>query len=311
MTTRNTDNDTPSSKRVITFTGNLVAETTYYVDDWEPGKTSRATEERFQVGGKGINVSKMLRRLGADTTALCFPGGVFGDACRDWLEEQSIPYAAFAEKCVTRSGSIIRSSLKPELSILGLDSRVSIEAVRACVDFLESIDGPFVLAVCGVIPNWDGDQWQPFRDWIQRRGAQVTLALDTYGEGLDWLVRQSPSLVKINRDELEMLVEPDEQAVDTPDLLEQVSRQFNCPHWIITNGEKEIWRKQGDKLATSIQPREAHCVSAVGCGDVFFATLLDGLFNHAERGQPGVLERAAEYASRNAESSGIADFEMD
>ena len=37
---------------IITFTANLAAETTYYVEDWGPGQTSRATRERFQVGGK-------------------------------------------------------------------------------------------------------------------------------------------------------------------------------------------------------------------------------------------------------------------
>ncbi len=296
---------------IITFTANLVAETTYYVDDWDAGKTSRAAEERFQVGGKGINVSKMLRRLGAETTAMCYPGGLFGGSVQDWLDRHSIPFAAFPDGCVTRSGSIVRSPDKPELSILGLDSQFSTEAVQSCGNFLEKSDHPFTLAICGVIPGWTGDQWQPFRDWIPQRGENVTLALDTYGDGLDWLVSQNPDLVKINRDELEMLVEPDQRALDTPVLLEQVASQYNCPQWIITNGEKAIWSKRRNESALSIQPKQVDCVSPVGCGDVFFATLLDGLYNRSEEPQGETLKRAAEYASRNAESHGIADFELD
>ena len=112
------------NQRVITFTANLVAETTYYVSDWAAGKTSRATGERFQVGGKGINVSKMLMRLARDTTAICFPGGIFGEYCRSWLDAEGIPYRAFTRGCATRSGSIIRAPGKPEISILGLDCRL-------------------------------------------------------------------------------------------------------------------------------------------------------------------------------------------
>ncbi len=86
---------------IYTFTANLVAETTYYVDEWGAGKTSRASKERFQVGGKGINASKMLRRLEAETTAVCFPGGVFGEYCQLQLEQDNIPYKGFTKGCIT------------------------------------------------------------------------------------------------------------------------------------------------------------------------------------------------------------------
>ena len=57
---------------ILTLTGNLLAERTLDFEAWEPGRTQRARTESFQVGGKGINVAKMLRRLGAPHTALCF-----------------------------------------------------------------------------------------------------------------------------------------------------------------------------------------------------------------------------------------------
>ena len=53
-----------STPHVFTLTGNLLAERTFQFASWEPGRTQRATGESFQVGGKGINVSKMLNRLG-------------------------------------------------------------------------------------------------------------------------------------------------------------------------------------------------------------------------------------------------------
>jgi 1-phosphofructokinase len=71
-----------AAPHIFTLTGNLLAETTLEFASWSPGKTQRASGETFQVGGKGINVSKMLTRLGAANTALCFTGGAAGSAYR-------------------------------------------------------------------------------------------------------------------------------------------------------------------------------------------------------------------------------------
>ena len=61
-----------ATPHIFTLTGNLLAERTVEFDGWSLGKTQRAVRESFQVGGKGINVSKMLSRLGTPNTALCF-----------------------------------------------------------------------------------------------------------------------------------------------------------------------------------------------------------------------------------------------
>ena len=63
-------------------------------------------------------------------------------------------------------------------------------------------------------PDWTSDQWQPLREWISHRDSKVDLAIDTYGEGLRWFVKQSPDIVKINRDELVTLFDEDVSAND-------------------------------------------------------------------------------------------------
>lgn len=71
----------PDAPAIFTLTGNLLAERTLEFDRWTAGKTQRAGRETFQVGGKGINVSKMLTRLRVPNTALCFTGGAPGAEC--------------------------------------------------------------------------------------------------------------------------------------------------------------------------------------------------------------------------------------
>ena len=49
------------------------------VDDFELGRTNRAVSERLYAGGKGINVSFVLKNLGFESTALGFSAGFTGE----------------------------------------------------------------------------------------------------------------------------------------------------------------------------------------------------------------------------------------
>ncbi len=296
--------------RTVTFTANLLAETTYEFSRWNEGKTQRAKSESFQVGGKGINVSKMLNKLGADNQALCFPGGDFGPACERWLAEQEIETLAFHEGCVTRTGSVIRSGGQDETTFLGVDSVVSEDAIREAVAELDAIEDPFIFAVCGSVQNWEDPMWDCLRDWVSERGDEVTLVVDNYGPSLPWFARQKPELVKFNRDELELLFEGEERKLDTPTLLKKARFRFSCDRWVVTNGAETIWVLDGEGEAVSFEPKKVKCVSPVGCGDIVFATLIDCLYNRSGYSLLEAAQLASDYASRSAAMPGIAEFDL-
>src|SRR5437016_3390897 len=114
----------PPSPHFYTLTGNLLAERTLEFAHWEPGHLQRAQRETFQVGGKGINVSKMLNRLGAANTALCFTGGATGDECEAWLHERKFVFRAFRGARATRAGTVVRDATgrQRETTFLGPDA---------------------------------------------------------------------------------------------------------------------------------------------------------------------------------------------
>lgn len=98
---------------ILTLTGNLLAERTLDFETWEPGRTQRARAESFQVGGKGINVARMLRRLGAPHTALCFAGGATGAECEAWLQARGFHHRVFRTTGATRVGTVVRAPNRP------------------------------------------------------------------------------------------------------------------------------------------------------------------------------------------------------
>lgn len=296
--------------KVITFTANLLAETTYEFASWEAGKTQRAEGETFQVGGKGINVSKMLNRFDAENLALCFPGGAFGPVCERWMEDQGIKTLAFRDGCETRSGSVIRVPRAEETTFLGIDSAVSEESIREAVAQLKAIDEPIVFAVCGSVQGWTDPKWDILREWIELRGERVRLVVDNYGPSLPWFAKQNPELVKFNRDELELLFEGSEKELSTDVLLGLARERYGCERWVVTNGASEIWVADGDCEPVAFSPREVECISPTGCGDVVFATVIDCLYNRDGYSLLEAAKLAGEYGARNAAESGIAEFEL-
>ena len=57
-----------------------------------PGQINRAESETIYPGGKGINVSLFLQRLGEETRALGFAAGRIGQTIRDLLDDLHCPH---------------------------------------------------------------------------------------------------------------------------------------------------------------------------------------------------------------------------
>ncbi len=64
---------------IYTVTFNPAIDYVVHFDQLRPGEINRNEAEEFQFGGKGINVSNVLRTLGIDTVALGFVAGFIGE----------------------------------------------------------------------------------------------------------------------------------------------------------------------------------------------------------------------------------------
>jgi 1-phosphofructokinase len=282
--------------QLFTLTGNLLAERTLEFEKWAPGQTQRAIRETFQVGGKGINVAKMLDRLNAKNTALCFTGGTTGAECENWLRVHGFTFRAFATKEPTRAGTVVRGGGHAETTFLGPDVPPDASAVRACAEFLEAQPDGHVLALCGSFPGWAGTDFDPLRAAIVRWLQRGVVVADTYGPPLAWLFTQPLDLIKVNAAELR-----------TSGLAPRDPLPLNVLRWVVTDGPKPVRvRAAGGPEATMFPPRVRE-ISATGSGDVLFACILHGLF-HRRMGLPDAVAFGLPYAAANAAHPGIAEF---
>ncbi|HEU5079700.1 MAG TPA: PfkB family carbohydrate kinase [Opitutaceae bacterium] len=297
---------------IITLTGNLLAERTFEFERWSPGKTQRATREYFQVGGKGINVSKMLQRIRASTTAWCFAGGSSGADCERWLVEKQIPHRIFATQHATRTGLVVRSASESETTFLGPDRAPDAEALAECVDALRqdsNRSGSHVLALCGSFPGWLGEDAEALRETVKAWAHERKFVADTYGPPLAWALEQPTFLIKINRDEFDALTGPGQKARPMNERLNDAIARWPVLNWIVTDGPGPVWYGGKDMPAAEIDPIPVEEVSATGSGDVLLACVLEGLVNR-QLPLGEALTFALPYAAANAADAGVAEFEL-
>ncbi len=294
---------------IYTLTGNLLWETTFTFASWEPGRTQRAQAATFQAGGKGINVSKMLARLGAPTTALFFPGGATGAECEEWVRAQGVTCQTFPVATPTRAGLVVRASGWPETTFLGPDAPFETPAVRACAEYLDACPAGDVLAVCGSVPGWNSEACEPLHAAISRRCARGPIVADTYGLALTWLIERPLAWVKVNRTEFDALFAEEERGQPMAERLIASLDRWPVRAWIVTDGPRPVWFAEHGRAPTSVPPPPVVEVSSTGSGDVLHACLLHAVFHHR---QPlfEALELALPYAAANAAHATVADFPL-
>jgi len=298
--------------RILTLTANLLAETTYTYDSWAEGATQRATAEFFQVGGKGINVTRMLTRFGVDSLALYFPGGSTGERCAGWLRKHGVPAEPFVTPHETRSGAVVRAPGRAETTFLGTENVIDPRAILACARFLDAQPAGTILAVCGSIPAWQDRAWKPLGEAIERCAERGPLAIDTYGPPLAELAGMPAALAKINRKEfagLAGLAQSELTDARMAELLPTIARESTVARWVVTDGPHTVWICEAGGPAQSLTPPRTEEVSPTGSGDVLHAGILYALF---ERGDSlaAAVRFAMPLAAANAASPGVADFDL-
>ena len=77
---------------IATVTLNPMLDKTVYVESIEKGKVRRATKVHSIAGGKGVNVSRQLMKLGVEGIASGFLGGEIGRLVERLLNEEGIPH---------------------------------------------------------------------------------------------------------------------------------------------------------------------------------------------------------------------------
>ncbi|MGW8956425.1 1-phosphofructokinase [Paenibacillus sp. NPDC055715] len=169
------------------------------VDDLKLGDLNRMKRDLKLPGGKGINVSRILYQLGADSTAIGFLGGFTGRFINDTLREESIQTDFVIIEDDTRINIKLKHGYETEIN--GLGPAICEHEADALVQKLSGLQKNDIVVLSGSIPpSLGGDFYDRLISVCQKTGAEFVI--DTTGEALMKALVHKPLLVKPNHHEL-------------------------------------------------------------------------------------------------------------
>lgn len=177
----------------------------YYVacNGLKMGQTNRTDKAELVVGGKGINVSIMLKRMGVESTALGFVAGFTGDEIERRLAEIGIN-TDFVKLDSGESRINVKIEDVEGTEINAPGPAVSTEAVNSLLDKISKAKEGDLLIMSGSIPRGiPSDIYEKMAKIFTNKGAQFII--DAEGELLLNTLKYKPVLVKPNQKELENL----------------------------------------------------------------------------------------------------------
>jgi 6-phosphofructokinase 2 len=188
---------------ILTITLNPALDLATSCDALQPGHKLRcAHAERFPGGG-GINVARVVQRLGGDCLALYLAGGVVGDRLQELLQAEQVPSHRVAIADETReSFSVLESSTGREYRFVLPGPAVAESEWQACVDFLTAMTPAprFVVLSGSLPPAMAADSYAQLARTARERGSKVVL--DSSGAPLAAALAEGVFLIKPSLREL-------------------------------------------------------------------------------------------------------------
>ena len=185
---------------IYTVTFNPAIDYVVHFDHLRSGEINRNRSEEFQFGGKGINVSNVLRTLGFDTVALGFVAGFIGDGFEKGLAGMGLKTDLIhVKEGMTRINVKIKADEETEINGIGpVITQEDLDKLFAKLDAITSED---VLVLSGSIPAClPGDTYERIMARLDGRG--IPIAVDATKELLLNVLKYRPFLIKPNNHEL-------------------------------------------------------------------------------------------------------------
>ncbi|OFK23272.1 1-phosphofructokinase [Olsenella sp. HMSC062G07] len=252
---------------------NPALDKTVQVDGFAVDAVNRISDVRIDAGGKGINVSKVIKELGGSSKAYALLAGSTGSRIADMVGQLGIDLVHVTPKGETRTNlKVVDKARHTNTDINEPGPLVTSEDLEALLDLLlADLDAGDVVVLAGSLPK--GAPTDTYARWIQaisEAGAQAFLDAD--GEVLAAGIAAGPALIKPNDHELADLV-----GCDLPDTASIVA----AAHELMDKGARRVVVSLGGEGALFVTPErtvrarapKVPVGSTVGAGDSVVAAV--------------------------------------
>lgn len=185
---------------VYTVTFNPAIDYVVHTGEMKLGATNRSEREEMYFGGKGINVSIVLRELGIDSKALGFTAGFTGEAIEKGLADMGID-TDFVRLDSGNSRINVKIKAAQETELNGQGPDIDDKAISALFEKLDRLSDGDTLILAGSIPSsLPSDIYQRILESLS--GKKIKAVVDATKDLLLNVLQYKPFLVKPNNHEL-------------------------------------------------------------------------------------------------------------
>ncbi len=264
-----------ASEAVLTVTPNPSIDVAASTEVITPEHKLRCVGLHRDPGGGGINVARVLARLGTDCLALFPAGGALGTLLQQRLDEESVPALALRIEGETReSFTVLERSSGREYRFVLPGPRLAAPEWQACLDRVESLlDAfPWVVASGSLPEGMPNDFYARLARLVRSRGGRI--AVDASGGALAAALEEGVDLVKPNLRELRELTG---QALADEDewtrAAEELVRAGKARTVALSLGHRGALLVASDERIRA-PALDVEIASTVGAGDSFLAAMV-------------------------------------
>ena len=185
---------------IYTVTFNPALDYVVRMEQFQLGQVNRTTSEEIQFGGKGINVSVLLKNIGVQNCALGFVAGFTGKALENQLQTMGVDTDFIhLPEGMTRINVKLKADCESEINAQG--PKIGFEQLEMLFERLERLEEGDVLVLAGSIPrSLPSDIYENILERME--GKQILAAVDATKELLCNVLKYHPFLIKPNHIEL-------------------------------------------------------------------------------------------------------------
>ncbi len=288
---------------VYTVTFNPAIDHVVHTEGFKLGEVNRALSEEIYFGGKGINVSAVLKELGISSVALGFTAGFTGEAIENGLKAMGIDTQLVRlKRGSSRINVKIKGEAETELNAQGPD--IDDESLAALFEKLDRLEDGDTLVLAGSVPkSLPADIYERILERVS--GKNILTAVDASGELLMNVLKFEPFVIKPNDHELGEIF--GKRLTDDSDIeaCAVKLREMGAKNVLVSMAENGamLIDEHGERHRCGVCKGTVR--NSVGAGDSMLAGFLAGI----EKGYDYALKLGTAAGGATAFSDGLADKE--